>query len=68
MSVRSFPVQDKLERIAALCARVAGVGWLSLTAAESLKAFVKSVSFANFHDKNATENRKFVVVKELTHT
>ena len=31
--------------------RVAGVGWLSCTAAESLRAFVERV-FANFRDKN----------------
>ena len=31
--------------------RVAGVGWLSCTAAESLRAFVEHV-FANFRDKN----------------
>ena len=33
------------------CARVAGVGWLSGTAAESLRAFVERV-FANFRDKS----------------
>ena len=52
--------------------RVAGVGWLSCTAAESLRAFVVRV-FANFRDKNIVflrlqENRQFVVVKRLTHT
>ena len=33
------------------CARVAGVGWLSGTAAESLRAFVERV-FTNFCDEN----------------
>ena len=52
--------------------RVAGVGWLSGTAAESLRAFVERV-YANFCDKNIVflhmrENRPFVVVKRLTHT
>ena len=37
--------------------RVAGVGWLSGTAAESLRAFVERV-FANFRDKNVVfDNR-----------
>ena len=47
--------------------RVAGVGWLSCTTAESLRAFVESV-FANFRDKRLWENRQFEVVKRLTHT
>ena len=33
------------------CARVAGVGWLSGTAAESLRAFVERI-LANFRDKS----------------
>ena len=51
--------------------RVAGVGWLSCTTAESLRAFIERV-FANFCKKNIVlqlrENRQFVVVKGVKHT
>ena len=39
------------KRLFVVSYRVAGVGWLSWTAAESLRAFVERV-FANFRDKN----------------
>ena len=39
------------KRLFVVSYRVAGVGWLSWTAAESLRAFVERV-FVNFPDKN----------------
>ena len=55
----------------ALLALVAGVGWLSWTAAESLRAFVERV-FANFRDKwlffTLQKNMSFVGVQILAQT
>ena len=60
------------KRLFVVSYRVAGVGWLSWTAAESLRAFVEHV-FANVRNNNVVfydcgKKRQFVVVKRLTHT
>ena len=44
-------LQHWLSCIGAISIRVAGVGWLSWIAAESLRAFVERI-FANFRDKS----------------